>query len=80
MAPAVSGILRRAGLGLSDIDRFAFHPGVQEGRPQRWKTAFELRQGSLDHERAVLEEYGNMLASDRAFCAGAGWSTKACRR
>jgi alkylresorcinol/alkylpyrone synthase len=27
MAPAVSGILERAGLALHDIDRFLFHPG-----------------------------------------------------
>lgn len=28
MAPAVAGILGRAGLGLADIDRFACHPGA----------------------------------------------------
>jgi hypothetical protein len=30
-----------------------------------------LEQGSLDHERAVLESYGNMSAAYRAFRAGA---------
>jgi alkylresorcinol/alkylpyrone synthase len=26
-APAIAGVLGRAGLGLTDIDRFACHPG-----------------------------------------------------
>ena len=61
LAPAVAGILSRAGLALEDIDRFLCHPG---GR--KVITALErslaLDQGSLDHERAVLAAYGNMSA------------------
>ncbi|MET0743165.1 MAG: type III polyketide synthase [Microvirga sp.] len=61
LAPAIAGILGRAGLTLGDIDRFLCHPG---GR--KVITALErslaLDQGSLDHERAVLSACGNMSA------------------
>ena len=43
------------------VDRFACHPGGA-----KVITALEatlgLEQGTLDHERAVLEEHGNMSA------------------
>ena len=66
MASAVSGILGRGGLALSDIDRFAFHPGGTKvvGALER---AFSLAQGSLIHERAILAEYGNMSAPTALF-------------
>lgn len=59
--PALSRILDQAGISLSDVDRFICHPGGK-----KVITAFEralaLEQGSLDHERAILADYGNMSA------------------
>ena len=66
MAPAVAGILGRAGLALADIDRFAFHPGGAKV-VTALERAFSLEQGSLDHERDVLAEYGNMSAPTAFF-------------
>jgi alkylresorcinol/alkylpyrone synthase len=66
MAPAVAGILDRAGLGLADIDRFAFHPGGTKV-VNALERAFSLRQGTLDHERDILAEYGNMSAPTALF-------------
>jgi alkylresorcinol/alkylpyrone synthase len=66
MAPAVAGILGRGGLELSDIDRLAFHPGGKKV-VLALEQAFALEQGSLDHERAILAEYGNMSAPTALF-------------
>lgn len=61
MGPAVTGILGRSGLKPDDIDRFVCHPG---GRKviAALERALSLQQGSLDHERGVLSDYGNMSA------------------
>jgi alkylresorcinol/alkylpyrone synthase len=61
IAPAVVGILGRAGLELADIDRFACHPGGAKVITAL-ERALSLRPGTLDHERAVLADYGNMSA------------------
>jgi alkylresorcinol/alkylpyrone synthase len=61
MAPAVAGILARAGLAIEDIDRFVCHPGGVKVI-HALERALALQQGSLDHERAVLAEFGNMSA------------------
>ena len=61
IAPAVAGILARGGLVLEDVDRFACHPGGSKVIAAL-ELALSLEQGSLDHERAVLAEYGNMSA------------------
>jgi alkylresorcinol/alkylpyrone synthase len=66
MAPAVSGILGRAGLELADIDRFTFHPGGAKV-VTALERAFSLEQGVLNHERDVLAEYGNMSAPTAFF-------------
>ena len=66
IAPAVSGILGRAGLGLTDIDRFACHPGGAKVI-DALERAFALGQGALNHERAILAEYGNMSAPTALF-------------
>jgi len=66
MAPAVAGILDRAGLGVADIDRFAFHPGGTKV-VNALERAFSLEQGALDHERTVLADYGNMSAPTALF-------------
>ena len=66
MAPAIAGILERSGLGFADIDRFAFHPGGKKV-VTALERAFALDQGTLDHERAILAEYGNMSAPTALF-------------
>ena len=66
MAPAVAGILERAGLALHDIDRFVFHPGGTKV-VKAFERAFSLESGSLKLERDVLREYGNMSAPTALF-------------
>ena len=66
MAPAVTAILGRAGLAIEDIDRFVCHPGGVKVI-QALERALGLHQGSLDHERAVLAEFGNMSAPTALF-------------
>ena len=58
---AVDGILARIGVARDEVDRFACHPGGAKVITALEKT-LGLGQGTLDHERAVLESYGNMSA------------------
>jgi alkylresorcinol/alkylpyrone synthase len=73
--PAVVQILARMQLTLADIDRFVCHPGGARV-VSALETALELHQGTLDHERQVLADYGNMsaptvlFALERARAAG----------
>ena len=66
MVPAVNGILRRAGLELNDVDRLACHPGGSKV-VEALERAFALPDGTLDHERTVLADYGNMSAPTAFF-------------
>ncbi len=66
MAPAISSILGRHGLSIGDIDRLAFHPGGKKV-VTALERAFALEQGTLDHERDILAEYGNMSAPTALF-------------
>src|SRR5690606_12597361 len=66
LQPAVDGMLQRQQLARSSIDRFICHPGgtkvveaIEEG--------LSLKSGTLDHERAILREYGNMSAPTALF-------------
>jgi alkylresorcinol/alkylpyrone synthase len=59
LGPAVDGILARHGLVRSDIGRFICHPGGTRVLAALEST-LSLPSGSLDHERDVLAEYGNM--------------------
>jgi alkylresorcinol/alkylpyrone synthase len=61
MGPAVSGILERAKMRMDEVDRFVCHPGGTKVIVALEK-ALGISQGALDHERAVLREYGNMSA------------------
>jgi alkylresorcinol/alkylpyrone synthase len=61
IAPAIAGILGRAGLAPDDVDRFVCHPGGSKVIVAL-ELALSLEQGSLDHERAILADYGNMSA------------------
>jgi alkylresorcinol/alkylpyrone synthase len=64
--PAVAAILSRAGLVVDDVDRFACHPGGAKV-VTALELALSLEQGSLDHERAILADYGNMSAPTALF-------------
>lgn len=66
IAPALAGILARYGLGMADVDRFACHPGGAKVITAL-ERALELDQGTLDHERTVLADYGNMSAPTALF-------------
>lgn len=61
IGPAVTGILKRADIGMGEVDRFVCHPGGTKVIAALEK-AFCISPGALDHERAVLQEYGNMSA------------------
>ncbi|MGY5778678.1 type III polyketide synthase [Rhizobium sp. LEGMi135b] len=56
---AVAGILERSGLLISDIDRFICHPGGAKVLTAL-ESALGLEGGSLDIEREVIGDYGNM--------------------
>jgi alkylresorcinol/alkylpyrone synthase len=45
----------------ASVDRFACHPGGAKVITAL-ESALQLQQGTLDHERDVLSDYGNMSA------------------
>jgi alkylresorcinol/alkylpyrone synthase len=61
VGPAVDSILARIGVARDSVDRFACHPGGAKVITALEAT-LNLDHGTLDHERAVLEKYGNMSA------------------
>jgi alkylresorcinol/alkylpyrone synthase len=61
MGQAADGILQRMGLKREDVGRFVCHPGGAKV-VQALEGALGLDQGSLDAEREVLADYGNMSA------------------
>ena len=61
MGPAVAEILSRMELSSADIDRFICHPGGTKVIVAL-ERALALDQGTLDHERDVIADYGNMSA------------------
>lgn len=75
IGPAIASILARSGLTLADIDRFICHPGGAKVLTALEAT-FHLAPGALDHERAVIADYGNMSSPtvlfvlERAIAAG----------
>ncbi len=58
---AVTQILAAMQLSMADIDRFICHPGGARVI-SALETALALHQGTLDHERQVIADYGNMSA------------------
>ncbi len=66
MGPAVTGILQRHGIAMAQVDRFACHPGGAKVITAL-EVALSLDQGTLDHERSVLADYGNMSAPTALF-------------
>jgi alkylresorcinol/alkylpyrone synthase len=63
---AISGILARGGFGMQEIDRFCCHPGGAKVIVALEK-ALGLVPGTLDHERRVLRNYGNMSSATVLF-------------
>jgi alkylresorcinol/alkylpyrone synthase len=61
LGPAVDGILQRLGIERASVDRLVCHPGGAKVIAAL-EHALHIEQGALDHERAVLSEYGNMSA------------------
>ena len=61
MGPAVAEILSRMQLSIDDIGRVICHPGGAKVIIAL-EQAFSLDQGTLDHEREVIADYGNMSA------------------
>jgi alkylresorcinol/alkylpyrone synthase len=61
MGPAVNEILERMDLAPADVDRFVCHPGGAKVITAL-ERALSLDQGTLDHEREIIADYGNMSA------------------
>ncbi|UUR08193.1 type III polyketide synthase [Sphingomonas glaciei] len=68
LAGAIDGILGDMGLTRGDIDRLCSHPGGAKVITAI-ETAMELPEGSLDLEREVLRDHGNMSAPTVLFVA-----------
>ena len=68
-------VLREMGRTPADVGRFVFHPGGARVLPAL-EASLDLPEGSLDLERQVLADYGNMSAPtvffvlERALAAG----------
>ena len=61
LKPALTQILARMDRRIEDYDRFICHPGGAKVI-DAIETALSLHQGTLEHERAVIADYGNMSA------------------
>jgi len=66
LRPVARDFLGRHGLALADIDRFVCHPGGPKVI-EACEEAFILPPGTLDAERAVLRDFGNMSAASVLF-------------
>ena len=68
LAGAIDGILGDIGLHRSDIDRLCSHPGGAKVITAI-ENALNLSEGTLDLEREVLRDHGNMSAPTVLFVA-----------
>ncbi len=66
LGPAIREILAQNGLEAGDVGRFVCHPGGTKVVAALEKS-LGLPSGALDHERAVLDEFGNMSAPTALF-------------
>ncbi len=66
LKPALTQILSRMQLSMAEIDRFICHPGGAKVIIAI-ETALALDQGTLEHERQVIADYGNMSAPTLLF-------------
>ncbi|MFL5297979.1 MAG: type III polyketide synthase [Phenylobacterium sp.] len=64
--PAMDIMLGSQGLTVADVDRFLCHPGGVKVI-EALESALSLEQGSLDLEREVLADHGNMSAPTALF-------------
>ena len=70
LAEAIDGILGQLGLTRGDIDRLCCHPGGTKV-VDAIEQALGLERGTLDLERTVLREHGNMSAPTVMFVLAA---------
>jgi len=61
IAPVMADFLKRLNLTRDEIVRFGFHPGGIKVL-EALESALEMKPGSLDIERSVLRDHGNMSA------------------
>ena len=61
IAPVMADFLKRLNLTRDGIVRFGFHPGGIKVL-EALESALEIKPGSLDIERSVLRDHGNMSA------------------
>ena len=66
VAPAIDGVLDRLQLSRGDVDRFVCHPGGAKVI-EALELSLELPTGSLDVEREVLRDHGNMSSPTALF-------------
>lgn len=66
MARAVSTARQKANFEPQEISRYVFHPGGAKV-VEAIETALELQTGTLDSERQILKNYGNMSAPTALF-------------
>lgn len=65
-AEATKKALQNSSMKMSDVDRFVCHPGGAKV-VEAIETSLTLPIGSLDAERAILKDYGNMSAPTALF-------------
>jgi alkylresorcinol/alkylpyrone synthase len=65
-AAATERVLKRMGIEQADLTRMICHPGGAKV-VDAIEEALHLEQGSLDHERGVLRDFGNMSAPTALF-------------
>jgi len=61
MGDAIAEMVAKMAISLADIGRFICHPGGAKVIAAL-ERALSLEQGTLDHEREVIADYGNMSA------------------
>jgi alkylresorcinol/alkylpyrone synthase len=61
LKPALTQILSRMQISIAEVDKFICHPGGAKVI-NAIETALALDQGTLEHERQVIADYGNMSA------------------
>lgn len=66
MARAVATARQKANFEPQEISRYVFHPGGAKV-VEAIETALELQTGTLDSEREILKNYGNMSAPTALF-------------
>lgn len=75
--PVVDGFLADMAIDRAELDRFTFHPGGTKVL-EALEAAFELQTGSLDAERAILADFGNMSAPTVLFVLQKTIESKLC--